>query len=308
MNSYKEYSTSSLYHDIINGLFNSRWEETSPGIWTGVIGGLVWKLKQSQDEIHYIAFKDSPNCCKYVPTDSRIVDRTKRTPKLSSENNIVHSLPGSITHRGSVDRGEGDNLLCRSSANEITKNDSELQESQLVEILADYFQLNINLCELYRKWCSVDPHFDKLSKKFCGIRILRQDPVETLFAFICSSNNNISRISSMVDNLCIQYGEKIAEVDRTQYYSFPSITSLASNGVEEKLRKLGFGYRARYISAAARYMMTHHDEQWLYGLRCIPYAEAKNELIKLMGVGAKVYFSLFLYINLHTTASGIVTI
>ena len=45
-----------------------------------------------------------------------------------------------------------------------------------------------------------------------GIRQLRQDPVEALFTFICSSNNNISRISSMVERMCQKFGEPIAEV------------------------------------------------------------------------------------------------
>jgi len=56
---------------------------------------------------------------------------------------------------------------------------------------------------------------EKLRKKMewlKGVRLLRQDPVETLFAFICSSNNNIQRISSMVDKLCVTYGQRIAQV------------------------------------------------------------------------------------------------
>lgn len=40
-----------------------------------------------------------------------------------------------------------------------------------------------------------------------GARMLRQDPVECLFSFICSSNNHISRIHGMVERLAAQYGE-----------------------------------------------------------------------------------------------------
>ncbi len=51
----------------------------------------------------------------------------------------------------------------------------------------------VKLSPLYEKWAKVDPIFKQIAKDFSGIRILRQDPVENLFSFICSSNNNISR-------------------------------------------------------------------------------------------------------------------
>ncbi len=37
----------------------------------------------------------------------------------------------------------------------------------------------------------------------------RQDPAECLFSFICSSNNNIARITLMLDRLRSTYGEDL---------------------------------------------------------------------------------------------------
>ena len=36
-----------------------------------------------------------------------------------------------------------------------------------------------------------------ITDRFPGIRVVRQDPVECLFSFIASSNNNISRITQV---------------------------------------------------------------------------------------------------------------
>ena len=36
--------------------------------------------------------------------------------------------------------------------------------------------------------------------------MMRQDPTECLFQFICSSNNHISRIHGMVSRICAAYG------------------------------------------------------------------------------------------------------
>jgi len=60
---------------------------------------------------------------------------------------------------------------------------------------------------------STDEKLRQKMTRLKGVRLLRQDPVETLFTFICSANNNIQRISSMVDKLCMTYGQYIAQVD-----------------------------------------------------------------------------------------------
>ena len=59
--------------------------------------------------------------------------------------------------------------------------------------------------------------------------------------------------------------------------------------VEAQLRKLGLGYRARYVNASARAIL---EEQgglpWLQQLHKAPYEEAHKALCTLPGVGTKV--------------------
>lgn len=65
-------------------------------------------------------------------------------------------------------------------------------------LLKHYLNLNPDLTALYEQWSSVDSNFKKRAPKFTGVRILKQDAWEALVGFICSSNNNIVRISQMV--------------------------------------------------------------------------------------------------------------
>lgn len=111
------------------------------------------------------------------------------------------------------------------------------------ELIKDYFQLNVNIATLYEKWSELDSNFQFISAKFEGIRMLRQDPVENLFSFICSSNNHISRISSMIEKLCENYGRAVGQLDGKTYFSFPTVSEMSDEGVESELRNLGFGYR-----------------------------------------------------------------
>ncbi|KAG0638646.1 DNA glycosylase [Tuber brumale] len=157
-----------------------------------------------------------------------------------------------------------------------------------VELIRDYFNLDINLTKLYERWSAADAHFLKKAVRFAGIRMLRQDPWENLVSFICSSNNNISRISQMVDKLCTTFGPKLGEVDGHTYHDFPSPGALMGDGTEQTLRELGFGYRAKYISTTARIIAQDRLVGWLDGLRKVEYRDAHEALLGLSGVGPKV--------------------
>uniref|UniRef100_A0A2I3H4D9 N-glycosylase/DNA lyase n=1 Tax=Nomascus leucogenys TaxID=61853 RepID=A0A2I3H4D9_NOMLE len=157
-----------------------------------------------------------------------------------------------------------------------------------LDAVRKYFQLDVTLAQLYHHWGSVDSHFQEVAQKFQGVRLLRQDPIECLFSFICSSNNNIARITGMVERLCQAFGPRLIQLDDVTYHGFPSLQALAGPEVEARLRKLGLGYRARYVSASARAIL---EEQgglaWLQQLREASYEEAHKALCTLPGVGTK---------------------
>ena len=80
--------------------------------------------------------------------------------------------------------------------------------------IADYFNLEVNLTALSAQWAEADERFRRLEPFLPGCRMLRQDPAECLFSFICSSNNHISRIHGMVERLCAEYGTPLEPDDR----------------------------------------------------------------------------------------------
>lgn len=76
--------------------------------------------------------------------------------------------------------------------------DMPSEKDDTEDLLRHYFSLNIDLASLYQQWSKDDPNFREKAPQFTGVRILNQDAWEALICFICSSNNNISRISQMV--------------------------------------------------------------------------------------------------------------
>ncbi len=73
-------------------------------------------------------------------------------------------------------------------------------EDDTEQLLRHYFSLYLDLGALYKQWSDADPNFRKKAPQFAGVRILSQDAWEALVCFICSSNNNIARISQMVSD------------------------------------------------------------------------------------------------------------
>jgi N-glycosylase/DNA lyase len=145
-------------------------------------------------------------------------------------------------------------------------------------LIRTYFNLPISLTALYASWSASDPNFAARAPSFTGIRILNQDAWEALIAFICSSNNNISRISQMVHKLCLHYGPYIGTLAGEPFHDFPTPEALAADGVEAKLRELGFGYRAKYIAETASIVATLKPKGWLGSLRN-PLSPALGEVV-----------------------------
>ncbi|KAJ1310451.1 hypothetical protein OPQ81_007184 [Rhizoctonia solani] len=178
-------------------------------------------------------------------------------------------------------------------ASELSGDD---QDSTLLW-LRDYFQLDIDLESLYADWGKRDPVFRRVAPRFVGIRILRQDPWENLVSFICSQNNHISRITSMVHSLCIHFSPPICSSTElpgsplvASWHPFPSPKALADPSVEAKLRGLGFGYRAKYIQKTAAMLCEKHEDpmKTLLELRQLSTSEARARLLEFHGVGPKV--------------------
>ncbi len=119
-----------------------------------------------------------------------------------------------------------------------------------------------------------------------GIRILNQDPLETLFSFIISANNNIPRIKIIIERLCEGLGERM-----DGYYAFPTVEKLASAG-EDFFKKIGAGYRASYLAKTARAVADGFDLEKVYGMST---DEARKYLSRLTGVGPKVCDCVLLF-------------
>ncbi len=121
-----------------------------------------------------------------------------------------------------------------------------------------------------------------------GIRILRQDPWETLCSFILSQNNNIPRIRKIIEALCQAYGEEIPGGR-----AFPTPRALADAG-RDAIFSLGAGFRADYIWEAAGKIA-----EGTFSLSRVQaaetYEEARQMLCTLRGVGPKVSACVLLF-------------
>jgi N-glycosylase/DNA lyase len=163
--------------------------------------------------------------------------------------------------------------------------------------LREYFQLDtpgFGLVENIKKWVSADVtgYMNHCSRRLRGLRLLRLDPLEALLSFICSSNNNMVRIHSLVDKLRQEYGTYLGTFKEVKYYSFPSLAQIQKTISVDRLKALGFGYRAKYLHATVNKLNRMDGEKFLQQLRddkTISSAQKAATLEKLfMGVGPKV--------------------
>lgn len=166
-------------------------------------------------------------------------------------------------------------------------------EADFTDIWCDYFDLNRDYNEIIDAISTND--ILKAAGNFGnGIRVLNQEPWETLCSFIISQNNNIKRIKGIISRLCENFGENMGN-----YYTFPSPEKLAGKTVDD-LAVLRPGFRAKYILDAAQKVTA--GEVDLYSLKNLPVDQAREQLMKINGVGPKVADCALLFSLKHIDA------
>ena len=142
-----------------------------------------------------------------------------------------------------------------------------------------YFDLDRNYGEIIDA-VSVHPVLKQATDMCGGIRILKQQPFEALCSFIISQNNNIPRIKGIIDRLCTSFGKNV-----DGFYTFPDAVTLSKLSLED-LAPLRSGFRAKYILDAAQKCASGEID--FDKIHTLPLDKARDELMKIKGVGPKV--------------------
>ena len=136
---------------------------------------------------------------------------------------------------------------------------------------------------------------DKIVKKalgtFPGIRLLRQDPFQWYISFIVSSNSNIPNIKTRLQNLCKKFGRQ-KKIESKEFFVFPEAKVISKASISEILG-CGVGYRAKAIKNASD--MVVKNEIDFENLKKMDYHDAKQELLKVLGIGNKVADCILLF-------------
>lgn len=141
--------------------------------------------------------------------------------------------------------------------------------------LQHYLSLDVSLAKIVATFPDDEP-LHQAVRQHWGLRLLRQEPWETLASFIASSTKQIAQIRQIVENLARRFGENGA---------FPAVDVIA-RATERQLRACKLGFRAAYLLAAARAI--HSGRLRLERLPGMDYERALEELMKLPGVGEKI--------------------
>eukprot|EP00879_Flechtneria_rotunda_P019415 GHRR01020392.1.p1 GENE.GHRR01020392.1~~GHRR01020392.1.p1 ORF type:complete len:645 (+),score=244.11 GHRR01020392.1:58-1992(+) len=178
-----------------------RWRKTAEDTFTGVLGQRVVEIRQLNDDVEYRVLARGPSAPRsgdpaamrdYFNLDTSLstlsLEWAQRDERFRC---IAPHLPGETPPALLQQLCSVCNLVRCCDDHVGSSNEHRFKAST-----ADW------------------PDLRKLATHFpvCvapGARMLRQDPVECLFQFICSSNNHINRIHGMVERLCSTYGTQL---------------------------------------------------------------------------------------------------
>ena len=154
-------------------------------------------------------------------------------------------------------------------------------------LLHDYFRFDDDIDAIYSEISAQDACVDALAAQYPHVRLLRQpDPWECTVSYVCSANNNLRRISAIVERIAKRLGDPIELNGETRRaFPLPEVV-LARAAILEGL-SLGLSRPRKILGAAERVLDCRLDLEHLARPE-VPYAEARSRLMECDGIGSKI--------------------
>lgn len=161
-------------------------------------------------------------------------------------------------------------------------------KTDYVDFFYNYFDLDMDYKKIQREILKLQPDFGKFFFGGNSIRILNQEPLQTIISFIVSANNNIKRIKNFLTNMSERFGERLP----CGYYSFPNLSQLKKATLAD-FNELKAGYRGAYLVDTIQKLDS--EEFNIQTLQKLSTKELKTKLITLRGIGPKVAECILLF-------------
>lgn len=159
-------------------------------------------------------------------------------------------------------------------------------------IWKNYFDLDSNYLEIQRTF-----NDDSIMKEAIGygkgIRVLNQEPFETIISFMISANNRIPQIKKSIGLISQCYGEKICEVDGREYYSFPKVGALAGAKPKDLREYCRVGFRDERIVKTSQ--LIYNGDYDIESYMKMNREDIRRELLELPGIGPKIADCILLF-------------
>ena len=167
--------------------------------------------------------------------------------------------------------------------NDIVFKNTNLDDFEKIWI--PYFDLDKDYTKIKKELSCIDEYLKKSTEFGYGIRILRQDFHEMVISFIISARNSIPMIKRSVEKLSVSLGEHIDTYNDKKYYSFPSMSALASADIEI-IKDSKVAFRANYIKNTAQTILDKNINSKDFDN--LDLEQTSIKLQQLKGIGAKV--------------------
>ena len=165
------------------------------------------------------------------------------------------------------------------------------KEDNLKEIIYDYFDLDRNYEIIEKNILKCDKKLEDALIFSRGLKMIHQDPFETIIAYIISQNNRVPSLANALNLISLNYGEKVVFKDK-EYYLFPSVDKLKTLSTLD-FRNCKVGFRDKYLYEIMRNIENNLlDIESIYNMNS---EDSLKYLVSFKGIGNKVASCILLF-------------